>query len=212
VKMSLLEDLNLKPHYIYETIVTTYSEDKLPNAAPMGIKLLNDRAVLISPFTSTRTFSNIEKTQNAVINFSYDLNIFYRSIYSVTSPKLPIEEFERATEVDAPRLKEALAYIETRVKDIVLVSQRARIIGEIITWNIGSYPLLPINRGFYLALECLIHSTRILEFQADQQKIQPLVSLIKQYKKLIDKVAPTGEYSIIVEQIQEMLGKKGLGT
>ncbi len=209
-KISLLDRLNLQPNFIYETIVTTYSEDKIPNAAPMGIILLNEQVVIISPFIATRTFKNILRTNCAVINFIFDLNLFFMSSFETKQPKLPLEFFEHATNVDAPLLKAAVASIQVRVLDIEKDAKRAKIKGEIICWNCAPALFFPLNRGYNLVLESLIHTTRILEFREDSQKVRPLVDLIKKYQSLIEKVAPIGEYIEIMGRIRKIIENEGL--
>lgn len=209
-KINLLSKLNLKPNYIYETILTTYTEDNIPNAAPMGIILIDNQTVIISPFLSTQTYKNIEKHRCAVINFTYDLEIFFQSTFNPHRPKLPFQFFEKATKINAPRLKKAIAWIEVKIREIQKNEIRARIIGEVVEWDIGTIPFQPINRGFNLVLESIVHTTRVIEFENDLEKVKPLVNLIKQYQRLIKKVAPDGKLVEIIEQIQKIIEKKGL--
>jgi hypothetical protein len=209
--ISLLTKLNLEPNYIYETIVTTYTEDNLPNAAPMGIILLDEQTVVISPFLSTQTFKNIEKYGCAVINFLYDLKIFFESAFSTKKPKLPREAFEKAKQVNAPRLQCAIAHIELQVHEIRKDNDHAKVVGDILGFDVSSIPLLPLNRGYNLVLESIIHTTRILEFHNDPQKVKPLVALVNQYQKLVEKVAPIGDCVDLMRQLQKLIHKKGLG-
>lgn len=209
LKISFLAKLNLIPNYIYETIVTTYNmEDKLPNAAPMGIMLLDEQKVIISPFVSTQTFKNIESFKAAVINFTQDLEIFYKSTFSETRPKLPEKFFEKATEVEAPVLKDALAFFEIHVQEIQIEGDRSKIIGEIARWVTTAIPFHPLNRGYNLVLESLIHATRIIAFKNDMRKVTPLRDLIKRYRKIVEKVAPTGKFMNLMDRIQDVIEKK----
>ena len=199
--------LNLKPDYTYETILTTYFEDKTPNAAPMGIIFIDEKVVEISPFLSTQTYKNIERDGCAVINFIHDLKIFFTCTFNVKKPKLPLNFFEKSLKVNAPRLKSALAHIEVETREIKKNIDRSKIIGEIITWDIENVPFLPLNRGYNLVLESIIHTTRILAFWNDSKKIKPLMDLFNRYQKLIEKVAPTGDYIEIMKQLRSIIEK-----
>ena len=208
LKISVLKVLNLKPNYIYESIVSTYTpEDKLPHAAPMGIIFLDEQHLIISPFVSTQTYQNIKNSMCAVVNFTYDLRIFFESTFSDTKPKLPINYFAKAPSVKAPALKahKAPAFLEVRVQELEVKEDRAVITCEIINWGFERNSLQPINRGFNLVLESMIHATRILAFQNDAQKTKPLRELINRYQKVIEKVSPGGKCVEIMEQIQNII-------
>jgi len=208
-KINLLTKLNLSLNYIYETIVTTYTiEDKLPHAAPMGIRLINNQTAAISPYLNTTTYKNIENSRCAVINFIYDLDIFFQSTFNLSKPKLPLSYFKKASKVDAPRLKTAIAYIEVRVLEIQKNSERSTITGEIVNWEIIANPIFPLNRGYNLVLESIIHATRILAYKNDEEKVRPLEDLIFQYRKLIEKVAPAGKFVDLMNKIQDIIKKK----
>ncbi|MFX1297685.1 MAG: DUF447 domain-containing protein [Promethearchaeota archaeon] len=204
-----MNPLNLIPNYIYETIVSTYSaENKLPHTAPMGIISLDEQNLIISPYISTQTFKNIEKYQCAGINFIYDLEIFFESTFSNKKPKLPTDLFIKASSIDAPLLKNTEAFIEARVDEIQINGNRARILVEIVDWGFKQYPFHPINRGFNLVLESMIHTTRIIAFRNEPHKIIPLLEIIKQYRTLIKKVAPAGTYLEIMDKIQKIINEK----
>ncbi|NVM28240.1 MAG: DUF447 family protein [Candidatus Helarchaeota archaeon] len=209
LKISLLAKLNLIPNYIYETIVTTYNvEDNLPNAAPMGIMLLDEQKVVISPFVTTQTFKNIKTNKAAVINFTQDLEIFYRSTFSEMRPKLPEIVFEKANEVEAPVLKDALAFLEIRAQEIQIERDRSKIIGEIARWVATASPFHPLNRGYNLVLESLVHATRIIAFKDDMRKVTTLKNLIKRYQEIVEKVAPTGKLTKLMVRIQNVIEKE----
>jgi len=209
--MNILAKLNLTPNYIYETIVTTYnSEDKIPNAAPMGIILLNEKEVVISPYLMTQTFKNIEQAGCAVINFIYDLEFFFESTFNTQRPKLPSQSFKQSKKVKAPCLKEAFAHIEVEVIEIQKDPKRATIRAAIITWDISQIPVFPINRGYNLVLESMIHATRILEFRNEEEIVEPLIQLISKYRTIVNTVAPEGKLGEIMAKIEELIGKKGL--
>ena len=207
--MNILAKLNLTPNYIYETIVTTYNaEDKIPNAAPMGIVFLNEKEVVISPYLTTQTLKNIEQTGCAVINFTYDLDFFFESTFNTQRPKLPSQAFKQSKKVKAPCLKEAFAHIELEVLEIQKDAERAKIRAAILTWDISQIPVFPINRGYNLVLESMVHATRILEFRNEEEIVRPLIELILKYRTIVNKVAPEGKLGKIMTKIEEIIGEK----
>jgi uncharacterized protein len=207
--MNILSKLNLTPSYIYETIVTTYNpQDKIPNAAPMGIMFRDEKTVVISPYMTTQTFKNIEQTRYAVINFIYDLDSFFESAFSANRPKLPLHRFKPSKKVPVPCLKDAFAHIEVEALEVQKESTRAKIITEIKIWDIGQIPCFPINRGYNLVLESIIHATRIVEFKNDEKLVGPLIELIRKYRTLVTKVAPGGKLVAIMAQLENRIEKK----
>ena len=205
-KINLLKKLNLIPNFIYETIVTTYNpENKTPNAAPMGIFFLDENQLIISPYNSTKTYRNLVNSGCGVINFTFDLEVFLETAFKTESPKLPINYFEKADQVDAPRLKDAVAYIEIHVLETQKGKDRSKIIGKVVTWEISKLPFYPINRGYNLALESIIHATRIIAFKKDPAKVKALKNLIVTYQKIIEKVAPTGDLIKMMDRIQDII-------
>ena len=60
---------------IHEVIVTTISKDNIVHIAPMGIKLINEQAI-ISPFRPSKTLDNLNFNKKATINFLDDVRVF----------------------------------------------------------------------------------------------------------------------------------------
>jgi len=208
--MNILSKLNLNPTYIYETIVTTYHpQDKMPNAAPMGIMFRDEKTVVISPYMTTQTFKNIEQTHCAVINFIYDLDFFFESAFSANRPKLPLHQFKPSRKVPAPCLKDAFAHVEVEALEIQKEGNQAKVLAKIITWDVAQIPCGPINRGYNLVLESIIHATRIVEFRDDEKLVEPLIELIRKYRILVTKVAPEGKLVAIMAKLENLIEKKG---
>ena len=61
---------------IFETVVTTVAVDGTPHVAPMGVRYLDDRVVLM-PFKPSTTFENITATGHAVLNLLTDISYGY---------------------------------------------------------------------------------------------------------------------------------------
>jgi hypothetical protein len=66
---------------ILETVVTTLDPDGEPNFAAMGVVWGDDRLV-IRPYVATRTFRNLARDGEAVVNVTDDVLVFAKSALS----------------------------------------------------------------------------------------------------------------------------------
>lgn len=202
-----LKELGMVEGWIYEVILTTYDEDKNPNAAPMGVQLQGSR-LLVKPFTSTKTFKNLVAFRSAVANIVYDPLLFYRTAFKEVNPggTLPPQWFEAAGGVEAPRLRDAQAHIELLVEEI-----REGVRGEVKARIVGidgrPVPPTPYCRGAFASIEAIIHATRIKEFlsQGLIGEAEDLIGLVKYYRDLVLRVTPHSNHSKIIESILEMV-------
>ncbi len=75
------QDSRLVTVMIIETVVTTLDEDGEANFAAMGVVWGEDRLV-IRPYVATRTFRNLVRTREAVVNVTDDVLTFAKSALS----------------------------------------------------------------------------------------------------------------------------------
>ena len=94
---------------IRETIVTTLGATGRPNIAAMGVR--EERGLyLISPFRPSRTFDNLKRSRQAVINHTDDVRVFAGCLTGRKDwPTLPVKS------IAAVRLANALAHVEVEV-------------------------------------------------------------------------------------------------
>jgi len=62
---------------IFEAVITTLCEDASPHIAPMGFHYEGPR-VVIAPFRPCRTLANLERTGEAVLNLTRDVDLCLR--------------------------------------------------------------------------------------------------------------------------------------
>ncbi len=76
--MPLLEfdELGFEEGCIHEVILTTINEDLTPNVAPMGISIEKPYFFIVKPYIATRTYQNLSRTGEAVINITDDISLF----------------------------------------------------------------------------------------------------------------------------------------
>ena len=96
---------------IRETIVTTLGATGRPNIAAMGVR--EERGLyLISPFRPSRTFDNLKRSRQAVINHTDDVRVFAGCLTGRKDwPTLPVRS------IAGVRLANALAHVEIEVAE-----------------------------------------------------------------------------------------------
>lgn len=200
-----LEKLGFIKGMTFESIVSTYSHGGRPNAAPMGITSEDMKHVIISPFKRTQTYKNINNKGCAVVNFIANPTTFYQTAFKDegTVNTHVNNFFEKATVVDAPRLKKIDAFLEVSAVESTDDGTRGMIIGRVVHWKIFPSRFRPYCRGAFAVIEAVIHATRIREFLAlgNEADAGRLIELVEYYQRLIERVAPNSEYAKTVDEI-----------
>ena len=97
---------------IYETVITTAAPDGTPHVAPMGIRYLGDRVILM-PFKPSTTLVNVLASGHAVLNIVSDTRVFAGSVTGRRNwPVLPAER------IGGVRLACALRHIELTLAEL----------------------------------------------------------------------------------------------
>ena len=104
---------------IVETVVTTLDEDGQANFAAMGVVWGEDRLV-IRPYVGTRTFRNLVRAREAVVNVTDDVLVFAKS--ALSRERFPSRP---ATRVRGVILADACHWREVAVEEVVAARARA---------------------------------------------------------------------------------------
>jgi hypothetical protein len=77
----ILETYGIKSNHLYEILATTISSDPskdrfIPNTAAMGVRFTRKNRILISPYPSTKTYTNLAKYGMVTINFVKNVYLF----------------------------------------------------------------------------------------------------------------------------------------
>jgi hypothetical protein len=210
--MADLTDLGFLKGVIAETVVSTYSDDGQPNAAPMGAIMDSLQRIVIRIYTSSLTYKNLQRKRCAVINVTSNAELFFRTAFKEANPdgEMPLEWFEKAETVDAPRLRMADAFIEVNVVKISpLDAERAEAICKVKL--IKAQKVLPkvYCRALFATIEAIIHATRIKPFLAgDERERKQALKLLKKIEICQDTVkhaAPNSPYSEIMSDLTRMI-------
>ncbi|MDR1992339.1 MAG: DUF447 family protein [Nitrososphaerota archaeon] len=206
-----LSEFGFKKAVIYESIVSTSNPDKTPNAAPMGIKLIDDKYLNLTIFNSSTTLQNLKTQKCAVINFTDDIEIFYKSAFKKT--KLPNKNmahwFVQAEFVEAPKLRVANLTLEVSVIDFKpLDTEKTKVTCKIEhTTSQSMHPQL-YSRAATLTLEAVIHGTRIETYLNKPQKQTEIIQLMEKIHDctdVVERVAPNSIYTTILSDLQKQI-------
>lgn len=206
-----LESIGIKAGGKYETIYTTINKDGEMDAAPIGLKCVDDYAVLARIFEGSKTLENIKETGIFVVNITSDPSVFARSLYGNLDP----EEFIK--DDDIVYLKNADAYFIALVKSIEdkemgkdHVNDGAKfsiINAESIKIIINKPGTKALNRGIFAFLESLVDYSRIDII--DDEKKDDYIKKFKENERLIDVVAEE-DVKDAMKDLKERLIEKGV--
>jgi hypothetical protein len=209
--MTKLADLGFSKETIAETIVSTYSVDEQPNAAPMGAKMDNPQRLVLKIYTSSLTYKNIQSKKCAVINVTSNPELFYRTAFKEANPKgrMPHEWFEKAETVEAPRLRMADAHIEVTIVDVKpLGAEKAEVTCEVKLVQASTVLPQPYCRASFATIEAIIHATRVKHFllhDNKQEEALKLLEKIRDCQNIVNRVAPHSSYSEIIMNLNQHL-------
>jgi hypothetical protein len=209
--MTTLADLGFSKEAIAETIVSTYSVDGQPNAAPMGATTDSLQRVVLRIYTSSLTYKNLQSKKCAVVNVTSDPEIFYRTAFKEANPKgkMPKEWFEKAETVDAPRLRTADAHIEVAVVDVTpLDAEKTEVTCEVKLLRASTVLPQAYCRASSATIEAIIHATRVELFlkHGDRQKQEQALKLLEKIgacQNVVNRVAPRSRYSEIMDDLNQ---------
>jgi len=197
---------------IYESIVTTLNSDCTSNAAPMGITLQDEKHLTLTIFNTSKTLQNLKTNPCAVINFTCDIELFYKTVFKKTlfTGNLPLEWFVPAEYVAAKKLQVAEVALEVTVIDSKPLNDEKTLvicrIEHLTSSPIGVSQLY--SRAFALTLEALINATRIETYHTNSQKqaqTNKLAEQIFDYAQIVERVAPNSIYTTVMVEMQKQI-------
>jgi hypothetical protein len=198
------QDFGICKGNLYEIIATTYSitedgKEIKPNASCMGIRLMEDNQIQITPFSSTSTYQNIKKNSTVAINFVDDVYLYaLAALKEQNSPigltEFPLEYYDfkylESRAMDVPYIKKAWGILICEVSE-EFEKTKHNSFGEVIL------PIFKLNTIFHqkfqesfklfnraenLALESIILATRLKIAKKNNEK----QLLYKIHVKIVD--------------------------
>ena len=225
------QDFGLKKDNLYEIIATTYSitENGMqikPNASCMGIRMIEDTLIQISPFYSTTTYKNLKEQSIITINFVDDVYLYALaalkepgSVINLTDFPIKYYDFKNieARNMDIPYIRKAWGIL---IGEVIQEFQKNKIddLGEYImpVFKLKvfyseklkqSYKLF--NRAENLALETIILATRlkVAKENEDQSIFSKNYEKIRDYKENIKRFGKNEKALKAIELVSRYIDK-----
>jgi hypothetical protein len=164
---------------IVETVVTTLDEDGEVNFAAMGVVWDEERPV-IRPYVGTRTFRNLVRTREAVVNVTDDVLVFAKS--ALSRERFPSRP---ATRVRGVILADACHWREVAVERVSppgprpVRGDRAEVATRVVAGAVGR-PFAGLCRAKHAVVEASILASRARRLPRDEvlqglDRLDPLV-------------------------------------
>jgi len=178
---------------IYETIVTTVSEEDKVQIAPMGLRRAQG-LFLIAPFKPSTTLNNLEATGVAVVNLTDDVRVYAGCLTGRYDwPLLP------AIKVRGRYLESALSHLELEVEKVAGDELRPAFYCRLVHEAVHG-PFRGFNRAQAAVLEAAILVSRL-----DRLPREKIETELQYLQIAIDKTAGQRElqaWSWLMERIQ----------
>lgn len=225
------QDFGLKEGNLYEIIATTYSitgngKEIKPNAACMGIRMIEGKQIQLSPFYSTITYKNLKEYNTIAINFVDD--VFLYALAALKEPESPINLTE------FPSKYYDFKYLESRSMDVpfikkawgILIGEISREFQKTKTDDFGEV-IIPVfklkvifsekfqeshklfNRAENLALEMIILATRLKIAKENKNKtlFSQIYEKIDYYNKNIKRFGNNKEAIKATELVNKYINE-----
>lgn len=205
------KDLPFQTEIIYEAIVTTYNQQKQPNAAPMGFIINEEKQVVIRSYKESDTHKNLQDQNECIVNITTDPDLFVKS---TLFQELLDENYIKSKVINAPILKDCKDnHLALKIVKIIAEKDRGIFYGKIIDANLSKKHIQPYTRAFSSLIEILIHSTRVIHFSkikgVNDPKIIHLKELIEHHSQIISRVThENSTYQKYVEKIRKKVSQK----
>lgn len=206
-----LSDLGFCKDVIVETIVSTYNLDGCPNAAPMGVTMIDEEHLSVDFFNSSSTLGNVKAKRCAVVNLTGSIEVFYRAAFKEANPdgKPPDEWFRKADVVNAPKLAFADATLEVSLYNLVPIGEEKTQVRFKVRSSEAPkrYPVV-YCRAFGVTLEAIVHATHVKALANNPQerkRVMDLLGKIEDCRRVVTRVAPDSSYSAVIADIQKKL-------
>ena len=224
----IFEEFGMNKDNFYEIIAATISfkdEVKVPNAASIGIRIIDDDLILVKSYLQTQTNYNIKK--NRVISFNLIENVYQFALTSLKNENIedlrgiPKNQFlyqnitSEGQVFEIPYLKNAWGVIfcklmqekEIKSKDYLGKIEACEFQFKVIKTKKFRESFKIYNRAENLALEVVILATRMKLAKENNNKIIyfELDEKIRWYIDTIEKLSKNESILRTVERVKKYL-------
>ena len=199
----------------YEVIITTIDNKGKSNAAPFGLRVLEDNEVFLRIFEGGTTIKNIKEKEEFIVNVTTDPLMFTLAttntipdeyLTRISNKTATNDELVYLTDADAyficevKNLKEALREDEIKSSDVNYIKS------EVIEINIKNKCVKPMNRAIHALIEALVNYSRINIVDEDTQEY--FLERFLESERIIKRVGNEEEKGSI-QILKENLIKQG---
>lgn len=206
-----LESIGMQKGARYEAIYTTMDGEGVVNAAPIGVKCIDDYDVAARIFEGSKTLENIRQTKMFVVNITDNPKIYADALYG------NMDALEFVRDDDMAYLKNADAYFICLVKSIEEVQAKADHVNEgaksfiVKAENIKISIQRPgakaLNRGLFSFIESLVDYSRADVI--DDVKKEEYTKRFLENERIIERVGESDVKESMAELRKKMI-EKGL--
>ncbi len=207
---SILYALGFRPKQVVETILSTISAQKEPNAAPIGVWINQDNTLSIHPFEETLTAQNLLAHSEAVINITNDPRLFFNTAFKRELGQEDLFWFEPSHSVEVPSVRGMDAYIEVSISPLPTERRAGQLSFQCHVRQITAPPRIPqvFSRAQSAAIECIIHATRIRALHdIDPIKADKLLTQIQDLQTLVQRIAPISVAMGVIDDVMNILDR-----
>lgn len=154
----------------YEAIITTIDKEGHSNAAPFGVRVLENDEIFLRIFDGGNSIKNIKENEEFIVNITASPLMFTLS----STNTIPEEYLSRIPETNGngemAYITDADAYLICKVKslkssfrenDPIKDTGVNFIKAKVVELNINNKCVKPINRGIHALIEALVNYSRI---------------------------------------------------
>ena len=208
-----LSKIGMEKGQQYEIIITTIDSDGNTNAAPFGLRVLENDEIFLRIFDGGNTIRNIKDKKEFIVNVTDNPLMFtLSSINTIPDEyltKIPKENSELAylTDADAYFICEVKSIKSSyRENDPIKDTGINFIKAEVIELNIKNKCVKPINRAIHALIESLVNYSRINIVDEEKQKY--FLERLGESDRIIKRVGNKEEKEAI-ELLKEDVKKQG---
>lgn len=163
----------------YEVIITTIDNNGKSNAAPFGLRVLEDNDVFLRIFEGGTTIKNIKEKEEFVVNVTTDPLMFTLAttntipdeyLTRISNKTQSSNELAYLTDADAYFICEVKSLKTSLREDDIKSSDVNFIKSEVVKLNIKNKCVKPINRAIHALTEALVNYSRINIVDEDTRK------------------------------------------
>ena len=163
----------------YEVIITTIDNKGKSNAAPFGLRVLEDNDVFLRIFEGGTTIKNIKEKEEFVVNVTTDPLMFTLAttntipdeyLTRISNKTQSSNELAYLTDADAYFICEVKSLKTSLREDDIKSSDVNFIKSEVVKLNIKNKCVKPINRAIHALTEALVNYSRINIVDEDTRK------------------------------------------